>query len=179
MCELVWGELDTFVKKIQSQTKKNISWVRRKHSLYRRKARQTKGSPRYRWRRWSPISTTLYVYYKAECTCDVCAQHGVQVHVRTELNKLESHRGHTLLSKSLGHQHWVYTSLGRSCAVASLLLPGLRGEENFRRGFRAPPLAHNARCDTVLGTGVLYMGHMDSHEGIRSLADPCNGFQPG
>ena len=34
------------------------------------------------------------------------------------------------------HQHWVYTSLGRSCAVASLLLPGLRGEENFRRGFR-------------------------------------------
>ena len=40
MCELVWGELDTFVKKIQSQTKKNISWVRRKHSLYRRKARQ-------------------------------------------------------------------------------------------------------------------------------------------
>ena len=31
MCELVWGELDTFVKK---------TWVRRKHSLYRRKARQ-------------------------------------------------------------------------------------------------------------------------------------------
>jgi len=24
------------------------------------------------------------------------------------------------------NQHWVYTSLGRSCAVASLLLPGLR-----------------------------------------------------
>jgi hypothetical protein len=29
-----------------------------------------------------------------------------------------SHRGHTLLSKSLGHQHWDCTSLGRSCAVA-------------------------------------------------------------
>jgi hypothetical protein len=28
-----------------------------------------------------------------------------------ELNKLELHRGHTLLSKSLGHQHWVYTSV--------------------------------------------------------------------
>ena len=40
-----------------------------------------------------------------------------------ELNKLESHRSHTLLSKSLGHQHWVYTSLGRSCAVASLTPP--------------------------------------------------------
>ena len=51
----------------------------------------------------------------------------------TQLNKLESHGGHTLLSTSLGHQHWVYISLGRSCAVASLLLPGLRGEENFWR----------------------------------------------
>jgi hypothetical protein len=35
---------------------------------------------------------------------------------------------------------WVYTNLGRSCAVASLLLPELsvRSEENFFRGFRAP-----------------------------------------
>ena len=71
----------------------------------------------------------------------------------SELNKLESHRGHTLLSKSLGHQHWVYTSLGRSCAVASLLLPGLRGEENFRRGFRAPPLAH------ITDSGPSPIGH--------------------
>ena len=31
-----------------------------------------------------------------------------------ELNKLESHRGHTLLSKSLGHQHSVYTSEPRA-----------------------------------------------------------------
>ena len=49
----------------------------------------------------------------------------VRTTVCTELNELESHRGHTLLSKSLGHQHWVYTGLGRSCAVASLLLPVL------------------------------------------------------
>jgi hypothetical protein len=54
-------------------------------------------------------------------------QHAVSPRTETELNKLELHRGHTLLSKSLGHQQWVYTSLGRSCAVASLLLPGLRG----------------------------------------------------
>ena len=61
----------------------------------------------------------------------------------TELKKCkpQTPQGHSGL-RLWGHQHWVYTSLGRSCAVASLLLPGLRGEENFRRGFRAPPLAH-------------------------------------
>ena len=61
----------------------------------------------------------------------------------TELKKCkpQTPQGHSGL-RPWGHQHWVYTSLGRSCAVASLLLPGLRGEENFRRGFRAPPPAH-------------------------------------
>ena len=46
---------------------------------------------------------------------------------------------------SLGHQHWVYTSLGRSCAVASLLLPGLRSEAegNFGGGFAPPPARQN------------------------------------
>ena len=68
----------------------------------------------------------------------------------TQLNKLESHGGHTLLSKSLGHQHWVYISLGRSCAVASLLLPGLRGEENFWRqeGISgSPPGPYRSQAD--------------------------------
>jgi len=64
-----------------------------------------------------------------------------------ELNKLECNQftpwSHArLLSKSLGHRTlglYGITSLGRSCAVPSLLLPGLRSEGNFRRGFRAPP----------------------------------------
>jgi hypothetical protein len=33
---------------------------------------------------------------------------GTSVHAFAELNKLESHRG---LSKSLGHQHWVFTCI--------------------------------------------------------------------
>ena len=54
-----------------------------------------------------------------------------------ELNVLESHRGHALLSKSLpalGHQHWVYTSLGRSCAVRCLT-PPTRTDRGVRRTF--------------------------------------------
>ena len=69
---------------------------------------------------------------------------------RTELNQLENHTpwSHAAIFKSLGHQHWVYTSLGRSCtpAVTSLLLyqdcGGWRLEATFG-GVRAPPpLAH-------------------------------------
>ena len=54
-----------------------------------------------------------------------------------ELNVLESHRGHALLSKSLpalGHQHWVYTSLGLSCAVRCLTAP-TRTDRGVRRTF--------------------------------------------
>ena len=54
---------------------------------------------------------------------------------------------------SLGHQHWVYTSLGRSCAVASLLLPGLRSEAegNFGGGFGPPPPpARQNKTNTVV-----------------------------
>ena len=40
---------------------------------------------------------------------DIFNHFGLQL----ELNELEAHRGHTLLSKSLGHQHWVYTRVTR------------------------------------------------------------------